>query len=96
MLRSVEQIAAAFDLPDEQTRTGLLTLRDLIFETAASLPEIGAIEEALRWGQPSYISRKGTPLRLGVPRSTRFGLFGFCCKLLTEVVPPFRTGFQRF
>lgn len=73
-----DQIAAAFDLPDEQARKGLMALRSLIFETAASLPEVDSVEEALRWGQPSYISRKGTPLRLGVPKSARFGLFVHC------------------
>ena len=53
-------------------------MRNLILQTADSLPEIGPVEEALRWGQPSYISRKGTPLRLGVPKSARFGLFVHC------------------
>jgi len=73
-----DRIAAAFDLPDEKARAGLLALRDLILETAGALPDIGPVEEALRWGQPSYISRKGTPLRLGVPKSGRFGLFVHC------------------
>lgn len=73
-----DRIAAAFDLPDARARAGLLALRDLILETAKTLPDIGPVEEALRWGQPSYISREGTPLRLGVPKSARFGLFVHC------------------
>jgi hypothetical protein len=73
-----DRVADAFDLADDQARVGLLALRDLILETAESLPDIGPVEEALRWGQPSYISRKGTPLRLGVPKSARCGLFVHC------------------
>jgi hypothetical protein len=73
-----DRIAAAFNLADDQARMGLLKLRDLILETAETLPDIGPVGEALRWGQPSYISRKGTPLRLGVPKSARFGLFVHC------------------
>jgi len=43
-------------------------IRDLIFETAATLAEAGTIAESLKWGEPSYATvrpRSGTPIRLG-------------------------------
>lgn len=37
-------------------RAGVLALRDLILETADEIEGVGLIEEALRWGQPSYLT----------------------------------------
>ncbi|MEL6127348.1 MAG: DUF1801 domain-containing protein [Pseudomonadota bacterium] len=60
---------------------GLLRLRHLILDTAALRPEVGRIEETLRWGQPSYLTpetKSGTTLRLGVPRTGGFALYAHC------------------
>ena len=55
------------------TRKGVLTLRDLILDLADE-----PLTEALRWGQPSYIARRGTPLRLGPHREASFAIFAHC------------------
>jgi hypothetical protein len=34
----------------------ILILRALVFEVAASLPEVGEIEETLRWNEPAYLT----------------------------------------
>jgi len=76
-----DQVAAAFDAIPPAAREGLLSLRSLIFEMADDLPNIGRLEEALRWGQPAYltpVSKSGTTLRLGVPKSGQFALFVHC------------------
>lgn len=60
-------VAATFASYDEAVRAKLLELRELIFETAAETDGVGEIEEALRWGQPSYltpVSRSGSTVRL--------------------------------
>ena len=66
-----------FDAP---VRTGVLALRRLIFDVAETLPQVGALEEALRWGQPAYLtqSRAGSTLRLGPHRDARFAIFAHC------------------
>ncbi|MHA6264190.1 DUF1801 domain-containing protein [Arenibacterium sp. CAU 1754] len=87
------QVETAFNLPDPLARVGLLTLRDLIFETADRLPDVGPIEETLRWGQPAYLTPKtksGTTLRLGVPKTMRFALFVHC---QTSVIAEFTQTF---
>lgn len=74
-------IAAAFDIADLQARKGLLILREMIFEVGDDLPQIGKINEALRWGQPAYLTpetKSGTTLRLGIPKSGGFALFVHC------------------
>ena len=45
------------------------------------MPDIGALTEALRWGQPAYLtlaSGAGSTLRVGLPKSGGFALFAHC------------------
>ena len=79
-MRQIEDpaVAAAFDALPQDTRTGVLTLRELILETAASLPTAQPLQEALRWGQPAYLAPKGSTIRLGGHKSAQFALFVHC------------------
>jgi len=47
-------VAAIFDAYPPRIRSKLTALRRLILDTAQVTNGVGAIEEALRWGQPSY------------------------------------------
>ena len=61
------EVARAFAALPAGPRSRLLQLRSLIFITAAKTPEVGPIEEALRWGEPSYLtseSKSGTTIRI--------------------------------
>ena len=62
------------------TRAGVLVLRDLIYRLAADLPRIGTLKEALRWGQPAYLTsnRAGSTLRVGPHRDASFAIFAHC------------------
>lgn len=86
-------IAAAFDIPNMQARKGLLALRAMVFEVADDLPQIGKVEEALRWGQPAYLTpetKSGSTLRLGIPKSGGFALFVHC---QTSLISDYRAAF---
>ncbi|MCK8483332.1 DUF1801 domain-containing protein [Aliiroseovarius sp. S2029] len=75
------------------TRTGLMALRNLIFSTARETPEVGRIEETLKWGQPAYLtpdSKSGTTIRLGVPKTGGYALYVHC---QTTLIPEFRSLF---
>lgn len=39
-------------------------LRDLIIETAGEIEHIEEIEETLKWGEPSYLVKKGSTVRI--------------------------------
>lgn len=83
-------VKAAFDgMP-----AGLLRLRDLIFDVASGLPEIGDLSETLRWGQPAYVTSKraGASLRLGVPKSGSFALYTHC---QTPLIADFAMAFPK-
>ncbi len=81
----VEAVFAAFP---EAARQGLLTLRKLIFEVAASTPGVGPLQETLKWGQPAYLTaatRSGSTIRLGLPKSGGFALYTHCqTRLLSD------------
>lgn len=60
-------VAEVFANVPPAARDVLLQLRALIFETAAATPGVGPIEEALRWGEPSYLTsetKAGTTIRI--------------------------------
>ncbi|NVO57679.1 DUF1801 domain-containing protein [Rhodobacteraceae bacterium B1Z28] len=72
------KVAAVFDAFSQDTKTGVLALRDLIIDTADHLPAAQPLQEALRWGQPAYLAPKGSTIRLGEHKSARFALFVHC------------------
>lgn len=86
------EIQTVFDAAPDAAKEGMLCLRELIFEVAGGLPEIGDVTETLRWGQPSYVTsrRAGASLRLGVPKTGGFALYTHC---QTSLIADFSTAF---
>jgi len=65
--------------PDAQD--GLWALRALILETAQHLPDVGTVEECLKWGQPAFTTpetKSGSTLRIGCPKNGGFALYAHC------------------
>lgn len=58
---TVQEVFEAYSPAQKQA---LLALRELVFETANAQDEIGDIEEALKWGQPSFLTKTGSTLRI--------------------------------
>ncbi len=73
----------------------MLALRHLVFKTATELPEVGVLEETLKWGEPAYltpVSRSGTTIRMDwKPRAPDVCALYFNCQ--TTLVETFRTLF---
>lgn len=85
-------IADAFARYPDATREQLLRLRDVILETAAGLPGVGALEETLKWGQVSYLtsqSGSGTTIRIDHDRLSGRPALYVNCK--TDLVSRYRT-----
>ncbi|WP_244423579.1 DUF1801 domain-containing protein [Nitratireductor pacificus] len=83
------QVAAAFSAFPDAARERLLAARTLILDVARRTEGVGAIEETLKWGQPSYATPEtgsGSPIRLGIPKSDQFdwALFVHCQTELTR------------
>ena len=70
----------------------MLALRRLIFDTAKSTGGVGALEEALKWGQPSYLtpeSKSGSTIRIDQVKSSpgQYAVYFHC---QTDLVETFR------
>ena len=62
---------ATYDRYPGPVRMRLLALRDLILRTAAATDGVGPVEETLKWGQPSFLTRvsgSGSTIRIDARR----------------------------
>ena len=82
------EVASTFDSYPDKLCDKLLDLRQLIFETALAL-DIEELEETLKWGEPSYLTKDGSTIRIAWRKSKpeQYGIF-FNCK--TNLVETFR------
>ena len=84
------EVAAKFANYPQAVRGRLSELRRLIFDVAAGTDGVGPIEEALRWGQPSYLTTAtgaGSTLRIDATASDGFAIYFICH---TNLVDTFR------
>ena len=61
------EVRTAIQSYTDKQKSGLLSLRNLIFETAAETSGVGPLTETLKWGQPSYLteqSKSGSTIRI--------------------------------
>ena len=69
----------------------MLSILELIFEVASKTKEVGELEEALRWGEPSYLtteSGSGSMIRINKGKSEGEYAMYFHCQ--TNLVETFR------
>jgi hypothetical protein len=52
------RVASRFKAYPPGLRARLLTLRALVFDTAARTEGVGRLTETLKWGQPSYLTEE--------------------------------------
>ena len=92
---SSDAVARVFGSYPPDVRRKLAELRALIFATAKRTPAIGALEETLKWGQPSYLTtetKSGSTIRIDALHS-RPGSFAIYFHCQTTLVETFK---QRF
>jgi len=57
-------VAKKFDSYPSKVKKKLLKLRKIILEVAAEHDDIANVEETLKWGEPSYLSKTGSTVRI--------------------------------
>ena len=90
------KVEEAFNEFKPEIRKKLVRLRSLIFDVAAETDGVGELEEALKWGQPSYLPRKtkvGSAVRIGREKKTD-GDYAVYFKCRTTLVPTFRERYK--
>jgi hypothetical protein len=84
-------VAARYAGYPEKTGKQLAELRSLVLETAARTAGVGPLQEALKWGQPSFLtseSGSGTTIRIDAHPSGGVALYVNC---KTNLVETYRT-----
>ncbi len=85
-------VTAVLDACPKPVKSRLLALRRLIFATAKATAGVGALEEALKWGQVSYLTsetRSGSTIRIDRVKSAanQYAIYFHC---QTDLVSTFR------
>jgi hypothetical protein len=85
-------VDAVFNAYPKPVKAKLLALRKLIFDTAKATKGVGALEEALKWGQPSYLtpeSKSGSTIRIDQVKAApgQYAVYFHC---QTDLVETFR------
>jgi len=83
---------AVFSAYPKPVKAKLLALRRLIFDTAKTTSGVGALEEALKWGQPSYLtseSKSGSTIRIDQVKAEA-GQYAVYFHCQTDLVETFR------
>lgn len=80
-------VRAKFNSYPGDVRVRLIAMRRLIFKTAQSLGEVGPLDETLKWGQPSYLTRtkSGSTIRIDALRNgDGYAMYFHCQTYLVE------------
>ncbi|WP_428243476.1 DUF1801 domain-containing protein [Gynuella sp.] len=82
------EVQAKFDSYPKHIKPLILKLRTLILSVAENM-DLGGIEEALKWGEPSYQVKSGSPVRMDWKEKypNQYFLFFHC---QTKLVDTFR------
>jgi uncharacterized protein DUF1801 len=95
-------VEAIFSAYLEPVRAKLESLRRLIFATARATEGVGALEETLKWGQPSYLTtatNSGSTIRIAPVKSDPMksdpGKYAMYFHCQTNLVATFRDIYPR-
>lgn len=86
---SVKGVFASYP---KHVRPRMEALRKLIIDSAEELPEIKELEETLKWGEPSYITKHGSTLRIDWKGKSP-GTYQMYFKCTSKLVPTFKEVF---
>jgi len=82
-------VAEVFNNYPKHMREKLMFLRRLVLNTAAETEGVTAVEETLKWGEPSYVTKSGSTVRIDWKKSTphQYAMY-FHCK--TKLIDTFK------
>ena len=80
------EVAEVFKTYPPVVRKKLQALRQLIYETATDNQAIGRIDETLKWGEPAYLTKGGSTIRMDWKKKSpnEYALYFNCRTKLIE------------
>ena len=92
-ITSGPEVEMVFNKYSEKVRKKLLNLRRIIIETAHESEGITSMEETLKWGEPSYLVKNGSTLRIDW-KEKKPEQYAMYFKCTSKLVPTFRVIYQ--
>lgn len=79
-------VESVFSNYPKKVQKKMVNLRKLVIETAKEIEELTTLEETLKWGEPSYLAKKGSTLRMDWRPMTpyQYQLYFKCISKLVE------------
>lgn len=94
-MRKIEnkEVEKIFNNYPKKIRKKLILLRKLIIETALEIEGVKTLEETLKWGEPSYLIKGGSTIRIDWKKSKpdQYAMY-FNCK--TKLVDTFKERYK--
>lgn len=89
-LKSNPKVKDVFENYPLSVRPGLLFLRAMVLSVASEIEGLQELEETLKWGEPSYLSKFGNTVRMDWKAKSpeQFALYFKCT---SRLVPTFKT-----
>ena len=83
------RVELVFDNYPSISKEKMLNLRNLIIEVAKEIDGLTTLEETLKWGEPSYLTKKGSTIRIDWKKKKpkQYAMY-FSCS--SSLIPTFR------
>ena len=92
IINSKPEVETVFDKYPTEVKPKIEELQRLIIETAKEVEQIEWLEETLKWGEPSYVTKIGSTLRIDwKPKNPEQYAMYFQCT--SKLVPSFKEKF---
>ena len=92
-IRTNSKVKEVFRNYPDSIRIKIENLRKLIIETANEIEQVSSIEETLKWGEPSYLVKKGSTLRIDWKKNTpdQYAMYFNCS---SKLIPTFKVVYK--
>lgn len=86
MLKTNPKVNQVFANYPETVQDKMQFLRELVIETAEELEGIDELEETLKWGEPSFVTKNGSTLRMDWKEKTpdQYAMYFQCTSRLVD------------
>ncbi len=80
------KVAEVFKKYPNSIRKKMMTLRRIVLDTAKATDGVKEIEETLKWGEPSYVAKGGSTIRIDWKnkKPNQYAMYFNCKTLLVE------------
>ena len=86
ILKTDPRVNTIFENYPEAVRGKMQYLRKLVLETAEEMTDLAVLEETLKWGEPSFITKNGSTLRMDYKEKTpdQYAMYFQCTSRLVD------------